>query len=233
MNTHAQRILAFVTRFPGRDDDEISKALAIQPRQTVNQICRELAAAGRLRREPGPLGKIANYPTATGSAAPSPRTAIAEPDLEGQRITLAAGRPALTEDALLRAGFAFVATWTVKGGKLAPDRPLPPNPGVYAFVVDGAARYVGVATMGLAKRLHFYGRPGATQRTSQRLNALLLALLQTSNRVQIYAASPSSSDWNGLPVNLAAGLEHGLIERFELPWNIRGGRAARYAVVSS
>lgn len=61
--THLDRILDFVTRFPGRDDDEISQALKIKPRQTVNQHCRALEGAGLIARKPGPIGKIANYPT--------------------------------------------------------------------------------------------------------------------------------------------------------------------------
>jgi hypothetical protein len=47
------------------------------------------------------------------------------------------------------------------------DRPLSKAVRVYAFAKDGIVLYVGVATMGLAKRLYFYGKPGVTQRTSQ------------------------------------------------------------------
>ena len=60
---HLDRILDFVMRFPGKDDDEISQALEIEPRQTVNVNCRRLEAAGLIARKPGPIGKIANYPT--------------------------------------------------------------------------------------------------------------------------------------------------------------------------
>lgn len=224
MSTHAERILEFVTQFPGRDDDEISKSLAIRPRQAVNQTCRALEKAGRLRRAPGPLGKIANYPAGSRQASLHTAAAIAEPDLEGEPIAVTRNRPRLGEDVLQRAGFRVIGEWTAEAGRLAPDRRLPPEPGVYAFVVEGAARYVGLAARGLAKRLYFYGRPGATQRTSQRLNGILLEALGAGKRVQIYAVSPAPSDWNGLPVSLAAGLELGLIECFELSWNIRGAR---------
>ena len=60
---HRDRILDFVMRFPGKDDDEISQALEIEPRQTVNQNCRRLESEGLIARKLGPLGKIANYPT--------------------------------------------------------------------------------------------------------------------------------------------------------------------------
>lgn len=56
------RIADFIVRFPGRNDDEISKALKITPRQTVNQICRALANAGVVERRPNAIGKLANYP---------------------------------------------------------------------------------------------------------------------------------------------------------------------------
>lgn len=35
MHKHAERILNFLAQFPGRDDDEIARSLAISPRQTI------------------------------------------------------------------------------------------------------------------------------------------------------------------------------------------------------
>jgi len=61
MTTHAERIIEYLERLPGRDDDEISRALGISPRQTVNITCRALEQAGRLSRQKGPQGKIVNY----------------------------------------------------------------------------------------------------------------------------------------------------------------------------
>ena len=58
--THADRIINLLARVPGLDDDEIARELAIQPRQTVNQVCRRLAACGTLIRERGIGGKIVN-----------------------------------------------------------------------------------------------------------------------------------------------------------------------------
>lgn len=61
--THSDRILEFVRTFPGRDDDQISSALDIKPRQTVNQICRSLVVAGKIERRPNLAGKIENFLT--------------------------------------------------------------------------------------------------------------------------------------------------------------------------
>lgn len=133
-------------------------------------------------------------------------------------------RPSLTTELLLKAAFECSARWMLMDGALVLDQPLPKSRGVYAFVKDGAALYVGLATMGLAKRLYFYGKPGTTQRTSQRVNELLKTELQSAPHIDIFTAMPSNLEWNGLPVSGDAGLELGLIEAFSLPWNIRGVR---------
>ena len=134
-------------------------------------------------------------------------------------------RPSLTAELLLRAAFEQSARWILVDGALVLDRPLPKDRGVYAFVKNGVALYVGLATLGLAKRLYFYGKPGVTQRTSQRVNELLKVELLSAPYIDIYTATPSNLEWNGLPVSGDAGLELGLIETFSLPWNIRGVRA--------
>lgn len=96
--------------------------------------------------------------------------------------------------------------------------------GVYAFVNCGTALYVGVATMGLAKRLYFYGNPGATQRTSLRLNAIIKNELRSGHCIDLYTAAPADLEWNGLPIHSSAGLELGLIKKFDLPWNVRSAK---------
>jgi hypothetical protein len=92
---------------------------------------------------------------------------------------------------------------------------------VYAFAKNRIVLYVGVATMGIAKRLYFYGKPGASQRTSQRLNGILKGELLAVPFIEIYTAVPPDLEWNGLPVHGSAGLELGLIKRYALPWNMR------------
>jgi len=59
---NSERIADFIRRFPGRDDDEISAATQIEPRQTVNQVCRALAKSGVVERRQNPTGKLGNYP---------------------------------------------------------------------------------------------------------------------------------------------------------------------------
>lgn len=131
-------------------------------------------------------------------------------------------KPPLTVDALIAGGFALSCRWILsEAGDLVLDGQLPKAVGVYAFARDGIARYVGVATMGMAKRLYFYAKPGVTQRTSQRLNGILKNELLTAQHIDIYTAIPPDLEWNGLPVHGSAGLELGLIKKYALSWNLR------------
>lgn len=64
MPSHRERVLQYLVDHPGRDDDEIALALNINPRQSVNSICRRLYRQGLVRRVIGPSGKLINYPGA-------------------------------------------------------------------------------------------------------------------------------------------------------------------------
>lgn len=59
--SHRDRIIEAI-RIGSRplDDDQLADQTGISPRQSVNQICRELARAGLVRRRPGPDRKIIN-----------------------------------------------------------------------------------------------------------------------------------------------------------------------------
>lgn len=53
--THEQKVLAYLEEHPeGVDDDQLSNALDITPRQQVNAICNRLRNAGRISRIKGP-----------------------------------------------------------------------------------------------------------------------------------------------------------------------------------
>jgi hypothetical protein len=124
---------------------------------------------------------------------------------------------------LLDAGFHLCGTWELlpEGGiRVVGD--IPKEPGVYAHVVDGVVMYVGVATMGLKKRVYFYAKPGSTQLTSVRVNDLVYKELAKKRKVELLVVVPGATEWNGLPVDLASGLEHGLIKKYLPPWNKRG-----------
>jgi hypothetical protein len=138
---------------------------------------------------------------------------------------MAPAKPNLYAETLLRAGFWLAAEWHIdQDDGLRLNNKLSNDVGVYAFVKDAMVVYVGVATMGLAKRLYFYGRPGASQRTSLRLNGVIRNELTAGASIQVLVATPDDQQWHGLPVHGAAGLELGLIKAFDLPWNMRSAR---------
>jgi len=131
-------------------------------------------------------------------------------------------KPTLYEKNLVEAGFETHSYWkSDEAGGIELSEKLPSEQGVYAFCIDGVAQYVGVATMGLAKRIYFYKKPGSSQKTSIRINDKINRLVEKSIEVRLLIANPDDLEWNGLPVHGCAGLELGLIKKYELPWNMR------------
>lgn len=128
----------------------------------------------------------------------------------------------LRADQLLQAGFRRISTWIIRDdGSLINSEAFPRDVGVYAFIKGEIVMYIGVATMSLAKRLNFYAKPGISQKTSIRLNKIILEELGNGAKIEILVAMPEDTQWNGLPVHGAAGLELGLIKNYQLPWNVR------------
>jgi hypothetical protein len=65
------------------------------------------------------------------------------------------------------------------------------------------------------------GKPGPRQMTNLRLNEMLKHELKLVPHIDVYTATPADFQWNGLPVHGSAGLEFGLIKKYDLPWNVR------------
>ena len=78
--TYAQRIIALLSEMSGLDDDEISSALSIAKRQTINQICRQLAASGLLRR-----GAALPESSSIASVMAAPRSCVFHRERHGLR----------------------------------------------------------------------------------------------------------------------------------------------------
>lgn len=132
-------------------------------------------------------------------------------------------KPTLTPELLLDRGFNRLAAWTLNdAGVLLLPEGIPREAGVYAFCNDAEALYVGVATMGLRKRLYFYARPGITQTTSIRIKGLLETALKEGSAISVLIAFPDDGEWNGLRLSGAVGLEAGLIADYAIRWNMRG-----------
>ncbi|MDX0534352.1 GIY-YIG nuclease family protein [Sinorhizobium medicae] len=125
-------------------------------------------------------------------------------------------------EVLLRAGFHFLGEWRGENEDFQLDAKAPVDAGVYSFVVDDVVKYVGLTQRGLRARLDGYRRGHERQRTNARVKALIQDALAAGKRVKVLVATPAASEWKGLPVNTAAGLEAGLIAKIQPAWNILG-----------
>jgi len=192
--------------------------------EAIRSLAREGLSVADIARRVGVRYQFArNVLKAAGLLKAVRDAATSTPRVRTSAAPKESTKPELTVEDLLRAGFFHSSRWQLtEDGRLALDGAMPDARGVYAMAKNGVVQYVGLATMGLAKRFKFYIRPGKTQRTSIRLNELLKNELRTAQAIEIYTASPPDLTWNGLPVSGMAGLELGLIERYKLPWNIRG-----------
>lgn len=190
-------------------DNDVSKS------DRIRQLAAEGVSVSEIARRLGIRYQFAYGVLRRGAATGTTGTALAAP----------ANRPHLTTETLVNAGFTHSATWSKSDtGSLVVEPRLPSAAGVYAFAKQSRILYVGVATMGLAKRIYFYGKPGVSQKTSLRINAAIIEEINGGGAIEVYTAIPPDFEWNGLPVSGVAGLELGLIRRYELPWNIRSAR---------
>jgi hypothetical protein len=80
---------------PDLDDDIIANELSITPRQTVNLMCRRLAAQGVLVRARGAGGKIVNRLADGNSAAAAPFVPTRRPE-RAVRVAPSAGKAGVT-----------------------------------------------------------------------------------------------------------------------------------------
>jgi hypothetical protein len=92
---------------------------------------------------------------------------------------------------------------------------------LYAFVANGGVLYVGKTVQGLAKRLYGYKRPGATQTTNIRANALIREQLPASSVEVFVWPCDGLMTYAGFRVDLAAGLEDAIVHDLQPAWNKR------------
>jgi hypothetical protein len=126
---------------------------------------------------------------------------------------------------LIEGGFTHVGAWhrdeTSGSIRFVGEKPLPREPGVYAYAVDGVVHYVGSAQRGLRNRLRHY-EIAKTLRTAHRIRQEVLSVLADGRAVEIFTIVPPPQTVNGLPVDMVSGLEEGLIRSWRPDWNRRG-----------
>lgn len=94
---------------------------------------------------------------------------------------------------------------------------------LYAFVAQGNVKYIGKTTQTLYKRMNGFKNPGPTQSTNIRNHHRIVDLLERGIRVGILVfVQKQPFTYEGIRVNLAAGLEDGLIEHVGPEWNQLG-----------
>jgi hypothetical protein len=128
---------------------------------------------------------------------------------------------------LLDIGFQVAGDWLLENGALrisfrqhAEQRNI-----LYAFVCNGAVKYVGVSTQTLRKRMAGYKSPGPDSRTNIRNNRNIRELLAQGVAVEVYALPDSGlMHYGPFHLNLAAGLEGSIIAMLRPEWNIIANR---------
>ena len=123
---------------------------------------------------------------------------------------------------LVESGFEKLGEWQADGDRFSLSATAPTGAGVYSFVVDGIVKYVGVTQGALRTRLSHYVYGHRDQKTSARLNRLIVDALANGCRIEVLIAQPEPLNWNGLPVDCIAGLECGLIREIHPEWNLQG-----------
>ncbi|MGJ6960635.1 hypothetical protein ACSDR0_01915 [Streptosporangium sp. G11] len=172
------------------DDDELARRLDVTPRQTINQVCRSLAQAGRLRRYTGPEGKIVNDLEHVGSVAPSrPRKPCSadgpKPELEGQPKDLPPGN----SDEQRRAERVMLEMVGERFGVVLAPRVISLSDGV-RVEIDGVSDDLSILVEAWAHQ----GRPKAAQKNkvlSDTLKLLYVAsTLEVSPRLVLCLSDP-------------------------------------------
>ena len=129
---------------------------------------------------------------------------------------------------LLAIGLEDAACWQIDGKKLKTvgDKKAcwchlcaVPNT-LYAFSCEDEVLYIGKTTQTLSKRFVGYCDPGKGRATNYKCHKGIRDLLQRGKKVRILVL-PSDPwlKWNGIEINLAAGLEDQLVKTFKPKWN--------------
>lgn len=129
---------------------------------------------------------------------------------------------------LLAIGLEDAARWQIDGKKLktvgekkARWRHLCAVPNtLYAFCCGDEVLYIGKTTQTLTKRFVGYCDPGNGRATNYKCHQGIRELLPRGKEVRILVLpSDPSLKWNGIEINLAAGLEDNLVKTFKPRWN--------------
>lgn len=138
----------------------------------------------------------------------------------------------LNSDVLFNLGFERIGEWVCEldvldyaleeKSKARVDVLCTVDNALYAFVQHETVLYIGKTTRSIKKRFLGYRKPGASQSTNLRCNAKLKEKLKAGSKIDILVFTPVTHlRYADFEINLAAGLEDALIQKFNPPWNGR------------
>lgn len=123
---------------------------------------------------------------------------------------------------LLEIGFEVAGEWLLEGSEphIELNRYANAANVLYAFASEEELLYVGRSGRSLRLRMDGYEQGGPPHSTRARNRERILAMLMVDQPIELYALpDPGSLHYGSFRVNLAAGLQHSLIETLNPPWN--------------
>jgi len=149
-----------------------------------------------------------------------PRSSTKEDISSGSSATLLTN----SKQFLLNFGFEKVGEWVIRNDSIqcvltqhGHEKNI-----LYAFVAEEEVKYIGKSTLTLRERMNGYQQPRPIQRTNIKNNARIKVLLRQKIPVHILVfVHDLEMTYQGILINLAAGLEDNLIARVNPPWNKR------------
>ena len=123
-------------------------------------------------------------------------------------------------------GFELAGEWLLEDGEPRIEvRRYPAAANVlYAFACEQELLYVGRSGRALGLRMQGYEQGGPPRSVRARNRDRIVAMLMLDQQVALYAMpDPGAMLYGSFRVNLAAGLQHSLIDALDPPWNRNAG----------
>ena len=129
-------------------------------------------------------------------------------------------KPAL--ERLQEIGFEFAGEWLLEtdGPCIEVRRYAAAVNVLYAFVSESELLYIGRSGRSLGVRMQGYELGGPPRSVRARNRERIIGMLMLDQQVALHAMSdPGAMVYGSFRVNLAAGLQHSLIDALDPPWN--------------
>lgn len=224
MKNRSAQILDHISKIsPSAEcDDCLAKTLEFPQRQSVYQHGTRLAIAGKVERFKRQCHLCGSEKISTSmSHSGNPRSVEKRSSNEHQEPEI---QKLLGLNSLKTVGFSKVGLWVMDEDRLSLQllKQADMKPALYAFVAKSHVLYVGKTSRQLSRRLYHYSRPGPTQSTNIRINALLIEALSNNTLLEIFAfGDVDESRMGPFIYDFPAALETDIIRKLQPKWNKR------------